>query len=117
MEANPEGLDKVWRQIQALVLPADWKQDGVEPPNDIAKKTAYECCLTLFNKTRLLPSVIACTKENGVYMTFVGGKKLIVEAYNDGEIGALINDDSKKVILYNEDILNSNLDRCIKKFI
>jgi len=108
-------LEHIYHRIYSLVLPPHWAtEEGVEPPNDQAKKGAYKICHDLYKKQSLQPTVIACTKENGIYLTFKkDNKSLIIEVYNDGDIGALVNNDEKKEILYNEDIKDYNFDTCI----
>lgn len=100
-------LDK----IMNLKLPESWKKEGVEKPNSTAMRNAYKICHILFNSKKLIPRTVACTKENGIFLTFVeGDKSLIVELYNDGEIGSIVTNDKKKEILQSEDILNYNFD-------
>jgi hypothetical protein len=109
---------RAWDKINKLVLPAHWEEEGVEPPNSTAQRNANRICYELFNSNKLIPQVVACTKENGVYLNFVDGdKNLVIEAYNTGEIGAVVNDNAIKKILHNEDIKNLNFENTIKVFL
>lgn len=108
-------LDNIRRRIYALILPVGWEQEGTEEPNIIAKKNAYRTCHNLYIEYGLVPAVIACTKENGVYIRYLDGTKdLIIEAYNNGEVGALVNKD--KTILNSVEINNFEFGNCIKLF-
>lgn len=55
---------------------------------------------------------LATTVEAGVYIVFSKGKtELIIETYNDGDIGALVC--REKEILHNEDIKDFNFEECL----
>jgi hypothetical protein len=113
-ELFKRALDK----INNLILPAYWEEEGVEPPNLTAQKNTNRICYQLFDSNKLIPRTVACTKENGVYLNFVNGdKSLIIEAYNTGEIGVVVNDNALKKILYNEEIKNLDFDASVKIFL
>ena len=64
-------LEHTYYKIYNLVLPPHWAtEEGVEPPNDQAKKRAYRVCHDLYKNYGLQPTTVACTKENGVFLTF-----------------------------------------------
>jgi len=109
-----EALDK----ISNLVLPDSWKDEGVEPPNSTALRNAHIICHKLYAQRKIIPDVVACTKENGIFLRYnAGDRGLIIEAYNDGDIGTLVNNDKEKEILYNEDISNLNFENSLKVFL
>jgi len=111
-------LNLACHKIVGLVLPAYWKDEDVEPPNSTAQRNAIKICHKIFDNYRLIPDVVACTKENGVYLRFTeSNKSFIIEAYNDGEIGAVVNDDANKKILDSEDIRNLDFDAIVKIFL
>jgi hypothetical protein len=101
-------------KIVNLVLPAHWVEEGVQPPNSTAKRNACHVCHEMFNKHSMIPFLVACTKEDGVYIRYlIGTKSIIIEAYNDGEIGAVVNDDEKKKILHSSEIKDYNFETCV----
>jgi len=109
-----EALSKIYK----LVMPEHWKDEGVEPPNSTAMRIAHVICYIIYNNHKIIPKIVACTKENGIYLRFEDGdKSLIIEAYNDGEVGVLVTDDVKKETLFNEDIVNFNFDNSLKIFL
>lgn len=115
-------LDDIKQRIKELVLPEHWeKEEKVIPPNIQAKKLAYQACSILYKDNGFQPSIIACIKENGVFLKFVNKtKSLIIEVYNDGEVGLLINEDKAKKIIYSGAIPVSNFEytlmSCVKVF-
>jgi len=109
-----EALDK----ISNLVLPDSWKDEGVGSPNSTALRNAHIICHKLYAQRKIIPDVVACTKESGVYLRYSdGNKSLIVEAYNDGDVGTVVSNDSEKEILHNEDISNLNFENSLKVFL
>lgn len=71
------------------------------------KLKAFDICKHLFQEYNLIPDRIAPTKEEGVFLAFdssKGNRTLIVEVYNDLEVGYLVNDNACKQILHSEDI-------------
>lgn len=116
-KTEKELLNEALNKISNLVLPTSWKDEGVEPPNSTALRNAHIICHKLYAQRKIIPDVVACTKENGVYLRYSDGdKSLIVEIYNDGEIGTLVNNHSEKEILHNEDISNLNFENSLKVF-
>lgn len=107
-----ELFNRALDKIMNLELPESWKKEGVEKPNSTAMRNAYKICHILFNSRKLIPKTVACTKENGIFITYTeGDKSLIVEIYNDGDIGTLVNNDKNMEILQSEDIHDYNFDR------
>lgn len=103
-------LNNIQYTIDNLKVPEHWMYDGVEPPNALAKTNARYCCSCLYTKLQLVRLVT--TVEAGVYIVFSKGKtELIIETYNDGEIGALVC--REKEILHNEDIKDFNFEECL----
>jgi hypothetical protein len=99
-------------KIENLLFPEHWREEGAEPPNRIAKDNAYLCCSELWLKYDLFPIRLATTIESGVYLVFKRGtKELLIETYNDGDVGALVCQD--KQILHNEDIVEFDFSKCI----
>ena len=110
-------LEDVCKKISELVLPISWLQENVEVPNWLSRMNAYTSCVFIFKSLKLFPNSIACTKENGVFISYT---KYIfyfcIETYNNGEIGLIISDDSIKSVIYSEDIKDFNFDNIIKIF-
>jgi hypothetical protein len=103
-------LNNIEYTIEHLKVPEYWMYEGVEPPNALAKTNARYCCNCLYTKLRLV--CLATTVEAGVYIVFRKGKsELIIETYNDGDIGALVC--REKEILHNEDIKDYNFKECL----
>lgn len=111
-ETEKELFHRALGKIDKIKLPESWKKEGVEQPNSTAMRNAHKICHVLYNLKKLIPRTVACTKENGIYLSFVeGDKSLAIEAYNDGDIGSIVNNNKKKEIIQSEDIVNYNFDR------
>ena len=116
-KAMQDKISEYCVKITNLVPPDHWVVEGVEPPNSTAKRNACQICHVMYNKIEMIPFLVACTKEGGVYLRYtVGTKSIVIEAYNDGEIAALVNDDEKKKILYSDEIKDFNFDTCVSIF-
>lgn len=104
-----------------LRFPPHWAAEGVHAPNVTAKTNGFKICWELYKKYDLHPDRILSTKEEGVYIVYEctdsrGSRSLIIEAYNDGEIGLVVCDNQTKKVIYNEDIINMNFEDAVKKF-
>jgi hypothetical protein len=112
-------LEKILYRINnTLVFPENWRQEGVQEPNAIAKENAFATCNIIFRKDGLLPLIIAPTKEEGIFLKYTArNKTLIIEAYNDGDIAAVVSDEDQKIILYSEDIKNFNFENTMAEFL
>lgn len=111
-ETEKELFHRTLGKIDNLKLPDSWKKEGVEEPNSTAMRNAYKICHILFNLKKMIPKVVACTKENGIYISFKeGDKSFLIEAFNNGGIGSIVNNDKEKNILRSEDITDFNFDR------
>ena len=116
-KTEKELLNEALTKISNIKMPEHWKEEGVEPPNSTAMKNAHIICHGLYNSHKIIPRVVASTKENGIYLRFEDeGKSFIIEAYNDGDIGSLVSDDIKKKTLFNEEIVDLNFDNSLKVF-
>lgn len=119
--AHIEGAlaDKDWRhKILEVKIPDHWKDEGVEEPNEIARRNAMFICLVIEIKFNLYADRFSGTKENGIYFVYSKDEiSLIFEVYNDGEIGCIITDDDKETILRNEDIKDYNVDEIVKFYL
>lgn len=111
-------LNDAISKISTITIPEHWEEEGVEPPNSTAKRNANVICHRLYDSRKIIPKVVAITKENGIYLKYEDeGKSFIIEAYNDGEIGSIVSDDIKKEILFNEEIIDLNFDNSLKVFL
>ena len=102
-----------------LFFPPHWADEGVKKPNIGAKKNAFMLCMKLYKKYNIEPDRILSTKEEGVYIVYDsvdlhGNKSMIIESYNDGEIGLIISDNEKKEIVYNEDISEMDFENAVR---
>lgn len=108
-------LESKKQEIFNKKLPEHWLKEGVEPPNLTARENAYKSCKKIFEINALLPDSIACTKENGIFLSYRKGLfSLYIETYNDGDIGALLVKD--KSILFNENIIDFNFEEVLTEF-
>jgi hypothetical protein len=115
-EASEELL-RVRSEIYALVLPEIHKCEGIQPPNSLSQRNAYHCCFNIYREIKMIPILITCTRSNGVLIAYDNtGKRLIIEACNDGSIMALVFDILKKENIHKEDIKGFYLDKCIETF-
>jgi len=113
-------LSKIYDKIQNLKLPKHWKEEGTQPPNEIAKQKAYQCCFYIYKNFKLKPSYIACTIISGVFIKYKGNSlSLIIEIDNEGSMGFIVNNELKKEIVHNENIddtENLNISKCLNIF-
>lgn len=117
-KTEKELFNEALKKISDLVLPESWKDEGIEPPNSTSLRNAHILCHKLYAQYKIIPDIVACTKENGIYIKYKNGHRdLIIEAYNDGDIGAIVSNNFKKEVEHNEDILNLNFDNSIKVFL
>jgi len=99
--------DKLQQRIFKITMPpSHWE---VDKPNLISKFNAYEICTNIFERFKLMPTVIAPSMEEGLYILYdyIGPKgkySLIIETYNTNDSAIVIVDNDKKVVIYNEDI-------------
>ncbi len=84
-------FDDAWRRLRATEwLKPDWDTYGADAPNAIARDLAAKVLIALSERSlppaRLMPSV-----EWGIAITFVADdRRATVEAYNTGELGAVV---------------------------
>lgn len=107
------------RRIDNVFFPKHWNtEEGVEPPNKVSKLNAKKICKILFRNYNLKIDRIAATKEEGIYLVKNDTKSisLIIEAYNDGDVGLIINNNKLKEVVFNEDIENFNFEKAINFF-
>lgn len=104
------------KEINNISFPDHWLEEGIEKPNKLSENNTIKVCCILYKYFRL-PDYITVTKENGLFIKYSLNDSyiVIVECYNDGEIGLLINDNITKKIVYNEDILDFNFSNFITK--
>jgi hypothetical protein len=99
-------------RINNVKHPDHWLHEGIATPTEDCKKLTLEVCNHIFKTYNLLPTIIASTVEEGIYLRFdKNTKSLIIEVYNDLEIAALVND-AKKISGF-EDIKNLDFSRMI----
>jgi hypothetical protein len=102
-----------------LVFPSHWAEEGISKPNITAKSNAFKLCWEIYKKYDLQPDRILPTKEEGVYIVYEcidsrGSRSLVIEAYNDAEIGIVVCDIDKKEIIYNEDIRDMDFENAVR---
>jgi hypothetical protein len=105
-------------RINNVKHPDHWLHEGIAAPTEDCKKLTLEVCNHISKNYNLLPTIIASTVEEGIYLRFDRDtkntkKSLTVEVYNNLEIAALVNDNSTKKILGFEDIKNLDFSRMI----
>lgn len=102
MQQNCDYISK----IQNIKTPEHWLSSGsTEKPNDISKRNAIQVCEKIEKDYKVFPTAIASTIESGIFIVYRNYHySIIIEAYNTGEIGLVINDEKKKEIILNKDI-------------
>ena len=109
------------RLFKKLHFPKDWVEEGVIPPNMVAKEKALAICKKLFKRYNLIPDKISPTKEEGVFLCYDNvnyntDSSLIIEVYNTLETAALVSNNLLKKNDYHEDIKDMNFKNVIQKF-
>lgn len=103
-------------KIRNTKAPEHWLNKETEHPNDIAKDNATKGCSFLFNTYKKIPVVIAATVASGIYVRYTSNDlDLVIEFYNDGEIGGLICDREHKKILDSAEIIDFNFNKLIEQ--
>lgn len=123
MKFNKTGVLAVYSDLRQKILndlhtPKHWIAEGVQEPNDTAKLHSCMICWKIYIFKDLLPSRIAPTKEDGVYIAYDREEmSLIIEAYNDGDIALIVCNDQRKTVIYSEDVENMNFEKAINIFL
>ena len=104
-----------------LFFPPHWANEGIKKPNITAKNNAFMLCMNLYKKYNIEPDRILSTKEEGAYIVYEtidlsGSRSLVIEAYNDSDIGVVVKDNEKKEIIYNEDINGMNFENAVRVY-
>jgi len=107
-------FDSIATRINNIKVPEHWLADGsVVPPTEECKEKTIQVCRKLFEENELIPKTVAASCEC-VFLTYrVGDRKMIMEVLNNCSIGALVNDEIEKEILWNEDIVDMNFEKCL----
>lgn len=95
-----------------LNFPSEWDEQGIARPNIASKARAFELCQLLFRQYSMLPTKVAPTKEEGMYLSFQdkgGSRALIIEIYNNLEVAAIVANSERKIVEYSEDIYGLDL--------
>jgi len=104
-------------RILQVRLAAKWILEGIQPPTAECRTQAYEIWQRLYAKFGLLPVRVSASVDGGITFSYehaTNGKTLIVEAYNDLEVAALIND--SKRIVYSENVKAFDFDCAFLEF-
>lgn len=108
-------LTQACDRITTIKLPPSWIEEGVEAPNSTAVRNALRICHEIYNTKKMIPDITAPTKECGIFFRYdLGSRNLVVEAYNDGRIAAVVGDNAKKEVIYSEDISEYNFEKCLE---
>lgn len=92
-------INTIIEKIESVRAPDHWL-DRAEQPNQTAKDNAIFYCTALFERYNQVPTVIAATIESGIYVRYrINSLNLMIEFYNNGETGVLVNDWERKCIL------------------
>jgi len=96
-------MNDVLDKIFSIVIPEHWKEENIKNPSSACRHIAYGLCCEIMEKYDIIPEIILCTKENGIYIKYVNEHLgLIIEVYNDNlDVVFLINNNLTKQIVYN----------------
>ena len=92
-----------------LRLHNSWEENGVSPPNQLAKNIAIDIVGHLAQNNNVTPTRIAASIDEGIFIAYdfwqqFNLKQVIIEVPNAGGIGAVLNDKSGKQVLESVDI-------------
>lgn len=117
---KPKEINYILSQIaycNNYTFPKDWKDHNVSEPNSACKDLTKKVCYKLLFDYKLLVDTISFCVEGGLTCYFKNGDiKMYIEIYNDLEIGVIINNDKKKKVFYNEDIVKQDFSKAVKVF-
>jgi hypothetical protein len=110
-------LDELLKKLKEIEDIKDWtKYDMVGPTKDVLEFSKKLICE--LNAYLIFPHRIAPTVEEGMFFLFKkDNKSFNLEICNDGDVGFIINDDTKKKILDNKDIGREEIIDHIVKFL
>lgn len=80
-------------------------------------KASDQICKHLKEKYNLIPSAVTPSVEADVcifYKNHRNGYSLIIEAYNDGDIAGIVNDDRNKRIIFAEEVNDFNFSKLVE---
>lgn len=111
---DDSSINTIKEKIESVRAPDHWL-DRAEQPNQTSKYNAIEYCTVLFERFNRVPDVISPTIESGIYIRYrIEDWDLIIEFYNTGEIGALVNDSVRNRILDSFDLTELGINRYSK---
>lgn len=77
----------------------------IEQPTNECRKLSKEVVNYILNRYAILPTTIAATVEEGVYLAYTSGPyRMVLEVYNDLTIAGLVADTVNQKILLSEAI-------------
>ena len=77
----------------------------VAQPTDECRKLSKEVVNYILNRYTILPSEVAATVEEGIYLAYTNDtRKMVLEVYNNLTIAGLVADTDKQEILLSNDI-------------
>jgi len=99
-------------KIDDCIAPEHWE---CEQPNEVSKTNAKKIIKIFYDAFTWEPSSMGASIEEGIFFKYslnkFSDRALIIETYNTGDIGILMNQD--KIIIFNMDIHNLDM---FKKF-
>lgn len=106
----------IYRRVYTdLKTPEHRLSEGTIEPNIVSKQNAMLVFRELYNHLHV-PTTISSSVENGIFISYNRlNYSITFEVYNDGDIVTLINDNSRKEILFCSEIANKKFDIIIDK--
>lgn len=87
---NKVDIDEAFTEIQEL---GDlWHREGIPGPNQDAIRDSSRVLEQLYADTGILPQRVTQSVEEGIYIDFVNGHRVILEMYNEGTAAIIVTD-------------------------
>lgn len=123
---SPENEDTAWpctdieyrqRLLDHVSFPAEWADEGVEPPTRDAIVQAREVLRRIYLATNSwLPTNVVSSIEGGVFLAYRGplpdGRTFAIEVLNGGESAAVVSRDGAVLASFNL-VHGNDLDRLV----
>lgn len=87
---NKVDIDEALAEIQELG--DHWHREGVPGPSQDAIRDSSRVLEQLYVDTGILPQRVTQSIEEGIYIDFVNGHRVILEMYNEGTAAIIVTD-------------------------
>ena len=111
------GMQHIDNMLNIMKFPDKWKSEKIAEPTQLCKMLAKDVATIIYYSEKLIPIRISPSIEEGITITYFNpevNRTLIIEAYNDGDVAGLVNQD--KTILLSRNIVDDDFEEILDVF-